>query len=77
MAGDAGFTLVELLIVIAVLSALAAVVILALGGVTANAQVSACASDATIVQTAVNAYNAQTGGAPEVTEALLLAAPTP
>ncbi len=71
-----GFTLIELLIVVAVLGILAAVVVFALGGVSAQAAVAACKADATTVQTAVSAYNAQTGGTPQVSAALLTTTPS-
>jgi general secretion pathway protein G len=57
-----GFTLIELLIVIVVLGIIAAVVVFALGGTTAQAALAACKADATTVQTAVTAYEAQNGG---------------
>ena len=52
-----GFTLIELLIVIVVLGVLSAVVIFAMGSVTANAQATACIADAKTVETAVGVYN--------------------
>lgn len=62
--GDAGFSLIELLIVIIVLGVLAAVVIFSVRGITDNGQDSACAQDSRIIATAVEAYFAQetTGG---------------
>lgn len=70
--GDAnGFTLVELLIVIAVLGILAAVVIFSLGGVTAQASVSACETDGKTVETAVAAYEAQSGDVPPASLSVL------
>jgi prepilin-type N-terminal cleavage/methylation domain-containing protein len=59
-----GFTLIELLIVIVVLGILAAVVVFALGGVTGSSAKSACSADAKTVETAISAYQAQTGIAP-------------
>jgi prepilin-type N-terminal cleavage/methylation domain-containing protein len=73
---EQGFTLTELLIVVVVLGILAAAVIFALTGVTTQGAEAACSSDASTVQTAVQAYDAQTGGSPVATPALLTAAPT-
>ncbi len=56
-----GFTLIELLIVIVVLGIIAAVVVFALGGTTAQAALAACKADATTVQTAVTAYETENG----------------
>jgi prepilin-type N-terminal cleavage/methylation domain-containing protein len=58
---EEGFTLIELLIVIVVLGILAAVVVLALGGVTGNATKSACQTDLQTINTAEAAYNANIG----------------
>ncbi len=69
-----GFTLVELLIVITVLGVLAAIVIFALGSITAKSAVAACNSDATTVDTAVQAYDTETGGTPPVTPQILTSA---
>jgi prepilin-type N-terminal cleavage/methylation domain-containing protein len=56
--GEEGFTLIELLIVIVVLGILAAVVVFSLGGVTKNADQSACQADYSTLNTAVVAYTA-------------------
>lgn len=69
--GNDGFTLIELLIVIVVLGILAAVVVFSLGGVATSASVAACQSDVKTIETAIAAYNAQTGGTPVVTTSLL------
>jgi prepilin-type N-terminal cleavage/methylation domain-containing protein len=61
--GEGGFTLIELLIVIVVLGILAAVVVFSLGGVTKNADASACQADYSTLNTAVVAYTANTGTA--------------
>lgn len=57
---DAGFTLIELLIVIIILAILATIVIFAVGTTTKNASVAACQTTLKTVQTAVEAYKAQT-----------------
>jgi prepilin-type N-terminal cleavage/methylation domain-containing protein len=67
---DRGFTLIELLIVIVVLGVLAAVVIFALGGVNAQAAVSACRSDAKSVQRAVTGFEDESGSDPASLDAL-------
>ncbi len=61
---EMGFTLIELLIVIVVLGILAAIVIFSLTSVTGTSAVSACNADAKTVETAVQAYIAQTGNLP-------------
>jgi len=61
---EPGFTLIELLIVILVLGILAAIVIFALAGVTAQSAKAACNTDAKSIQTAVSAYNGSVGGYP-------------
>jgi len=66
-----GFTLIELLIVIVVLGVLAGIVIFAVGGVVARSAIAACRTNATSVETAVKAYEVQTGGTPTVTPDLL------
>lgn len=62
--GQSGFTLIELLVVIAILGVLAGVVVLAVGGVTAGAKKNACKTERKTVETAMEAYKADTGTYP-------------
>ena len=62
--GQRGFTLIELLVVIAVLAILAAIVIFNVVGVANRGKTSACNTDLKSVQTAVDAYNNDTGSYP-------------
>ena len=57
---DEGFTLIELLIVIIILAILATIVIFAVGTTTKNAALASCKSTVKTVQTALEAYKAQT-----------------
>jgi prepilin-type N-terminal cleavage/methylation domain-containing protein len=58
---DKGFTLVELLIVIVILGILATVTVFAVTGITNRGKTSACQADKTTIQTAEEAYSANTG----------------
>ena len=53
---DEGFTLVELLIVIVILGILATVVVFAVRGITDQGETNACAVGERTIQTAVEAY---------------------
>ena len=61
---DGGFTLLELLIVMAVLGILAGIVVFSLQGVGSSAAVAACQSDFATTTEAVTAYQAQMGSYP-------------
>jgi prepilin-type N-terminal cleavage/methylation domain-containing protein len=56
-----GFTLVELLIVIVILGILATVTVFAVTGITNKGKTSACQADVKTIQTAEEAYSANTG----------------
>ena len=58
MRGQGGFTLIELLIVIAILGILAGVVVYAVGGTTDSAKKNACKTERGTVETAMEAYKA-------------------
>ena len=53
--GEGGFTLVELLIVIVILGILAAIVVLAIGGLSGSAQTATCKSGAHTIESAEDA----------------------
>ena len=57
---EAGFTLVELLVVIVILGVLAGIVVFAVGGINNKSVKAACNSDVSSVQTAEEANFAQT-----------------
>jgi general secretion pathway protein G len=54
--GEGGFTLIELLIVIVILGILAAVVVLAIGGLSGESQEAACNSGLKTMEVAEDAY---------------------
>jgi len=62
--GQSGFTLIELLVVIAILGVLAGVVVFAVGGVTTGAKKNACKTERKTIETALEAYKADTGAYP-------------
>ena len=62
--GQSGFTLIELLVVIAILGVLAGVVVFAVGGVTKSANQKACKTERKTIETALEAYKADTGAYP-------------
>lgn len=70
-----GFTLIELLIVIVILGVLAGIVVFAVSGITDKGQTSACKSDYKEVETAIEAYyaNSTTGTYPQTNAAAIAA----
>jgi general secretion pathway protein G len=65
---EKGFTLIELLVVVVILGILAAVAIFAVGNLTDNAAKNACAMEASTVETAADAWKAQNGTYPTMTQ---------
>jgi prepilin-type N-terminal cleavage/methylation domain-containing protein len=63
-AGDGGFTLVELLIVIVVLGILAGITVFGVARFRGDAQNAACKADLATVSVAADAYDASTGNYP-------------
>ena len=74
---EKGFTLVELLVVIVILGILAAVVVFAVGGSTQQAGIKACLAERSTVESAVEAFKAQTEKYPTGVGQLLSGAPIP
>ena len=68
---DKGFTLVELLIVIVILGILATVTVFAVTGITNRGKTAACDADRKTLETAEEAYSANTGSYTD-SEALLV-----
>jgi prepilin-type N-terminal cleavage/methylation domain-containing protein len=59
---DRGFTLVELLIVIVILGILATVTVFAVRGITTKAQTNSCKTERRAIETAMEAFFADTQG---------------
>ena len=57
--GQAGFTLVELLVVIVILGVLAGIVVFAVGGISDKGAVSACKADKASIEAAEEAFYAK------------------
>ena len=74
--GQGGFTLIELLVVIGVLAVLAGVVVFAVGGVTDSAEEQACATEQKTIETALEAFRADTDAYPTAAQGLTILAPT-
>ena len=55
---EGGFTLVELLVTIAILGVLFGIVTLTLGGLTTDAEANSCEAESAVVQSAVDIYMA-------------------
>jgi prepilin-type N-terminal cleavage/methylation domain-containing protein len=68
---DGGFSLIELLIIIAILGILASVVVYAVFGMTSSSARAACQSNFKTVETAAEAYEAQVGHYPNSLSDLL------
>jgi prepilin-type N-terminal cleavage/methylation domain-containing protein len=68
---EGGFTLVEMLVVIAILGILAAVAVFALGGTASTSKGAACKTDVQTVQAAADAFYAKTNGYPTSVAALV------
>lgn len=67
----AGFTLVELLLVVAILGVLAGVAIFNVGGKMGESQIAAARSSIATIKTACDAYEIKTGKYPDSMDALL------
>lgn len=68
---EEGFTLVELLVVIVILGILASIVVFAVGGITNKGSSAASATDVSVLQSAEEAYLAQSNGTAYVSETQL------
>jgi prepilin-type N-terminal cleavage/methylation domain-containing protein len=72
---EAGFTLIELMIVIVILGVLAGIVIFAVGGITDTGNLAACKSDVKTVSVGVEAFLAKNGSYPANLDPALTTAP--
>lgn len=63
--GSSGFTLVELLLVVAILGILAGMVVVNLSGQSESARISATRSSISAIQTAISMYEAETSRLPD------------
>jgi prepilin-type N-terminal cleavage/methylation domain-containing protein len=70
MRDDEGFTLVEVLVVIAILGVLAGIVVFSVAGITSNGQKAACGTEASTVRTAMEAYQARNHSYPTAISSL-------
>ncbi|HYD10079.1 MAG TPA: prepilin-type N-terminal cleavage/methylation domain-containing protein [Acidimicrobiales bacterium] len=64
LADSKGFTLVETLVVVTIVGVMASVAVVAVGNTSAKGKESACKSTIATLNTASEAYNAQTGAYP-------------
>jgi len=67
---EGGFTLIELLIVIVILAILAAIVVFAVQNLSGQSAKAACQSDYKTIETALEAYKAQTGAYPTTAQGI-------
>jgi len=71
MGNKKGFTLIELVIVLAIMSIIAAIAISAYTGNAQKARESSCAANVNIIQNAASVYYAQTGKWPSSIDVLM------